>query len=206
VHAHYGGSVRGRSIHIHLSLLPLIEESRVVVLKNRIDRIEREAASLKGKQDQADPERRIMELFAVAKFQNLRFRAARLEGTKFRDLSATEQMRFIDHNDNLIDAAMSEEVLVKFLNAPDRATFMRVLALARSQMTAVVDAINQRYEFVYDPLGHVTENKKGTATMSFLYHPAGNRSQRTDYNGAVTNYSYDSNATRSTAILVVNSS
>jgi hypothetical protein len=31
---------------------------------------------------------------------------------------------------------------------------------------------NQRYAFDYDPLGHVTENKKGTATMSFLYDPA----------------------------------
>jgi YD repeat-containing protein len=27
--------------------------------------------------------------------------------------------------------------------------------------------------------------------MSFLYDPAGNRSQRTGYNGAVTSYSYD---------------
>jgi hypothetical protein len=27
--------------------------------------------------------------------------------------------------------------------------------------------------------------------MSFLYDPAGNRSQRTEYNGGVTNYSYD---------------
>ncbi|MGH9873043.1 MAG: RHS repeat-associated core domain-containing protein [Pyrinomonadaceae bacterium] len=62
---------------------------------------------------------------------------------------------------------------------------------ARSQMTAVVDAINQRYEFVYDPLGHVTQNKRGTATMSFVYDGAGNRSQRTDYNSAVTNYTYD---------------
>jgi YD repeat-containing protein len=58
-------------------------------------------------------------------------------------------------------------------------------------MTAVVDAINQRYEFVYDPLGRVTQNKKGAMTMSFVYDAAGNRSQRTDYNGAVTNYSYD---------------
>jgi RHS repeat-associated protein len=62
---------------------------------------------------------------------------------------------------------------------------------ARSQMTAVVDAISQRYEFVYDPLGRVTQNKKGATTMSFVYDAAGNRSQRTDYNGAVTNYSYD---------------
>jgi RHS repeat-associated protein len=62
---------------------------------------------------------------------------------------------------------------------------------ARSQRTAVVDAISERYEFVYDALGRVTQNKKGTATMSFVYDGAGNRSQRTDYNGAPTNYSYD---------------
>ena len=62
---------------------------------------------------------------------------------------------------------------------------------ARSQMTAVVDAINQRYEFLYDPLGRVTQEKKGTATKSFVYDAAGNRSQRTDYNSAVTNYSSD---------------
>jgi RHS repeat-associated protein len=62
---------------------------------------------------------------------------------------------------------------------------------ARSQQTAVVDAINQRYEFVYDALGRRTQEKKGTATMSFAYDAVGNRSQRTDYNGAVTNYTYD---------------
>ena len=62
---------------------------------------------------------------------------------------------------------------------------------ARSQLTALVDAISQRYEFVYDPLGRVTQNTKGTATISFVYDGVGNRSQRTDYNGAITNYSYD---------------
>ncbi|MEK6282276.1 MAG: RHS repeat-associated core domain-containing protein [Acidobacteriota bacterium] len=62
---------------------------------------------------------------------------------------------------------------------------------ARSQQTAVVDAINQRYEFVYDALGRRTQEKKGAATMSFAYDAAGNRSQRTDYNNAVTNYTYD---------------
>lgn len=62
---------------------------------------------------------------------------------------------------------------------------------ARSQLTAVVDAITQRYEFVYDPLGRATQEKKGTPTKSFAYDAAGNRSQRIDYNGAITNYSYD---------------
>src|SRR6266446_1106170 len=62
---------------------------------------------------------------------------------------------------------------------------------ARSQMTAVVDAVNQRYEFVYDAVGRRTQEKKDTATMSFAYDAVGNRSQRTDYNSAVTNYTYD---------------
>jgi RHS repeat-associated protein len=62
---------------------------------------------------------------------------------------------------------------------------------ARSQQTAVVDANNQRYEFGYDALGHRTLEKKGTATMSFVYDAAGNRSHRTDYNNAVTNYTSD---------------
>ena len=62
---------------------------------------------------------------------------------------------------------------------------------ARSQRTAVVDALAQRYEFVLDALGRVTQEKKDTATKSFQYDSAGNRSQRTDYNGAITNYSYD---------------
>jgi RHS repeat-associated protein len=62
---------------------------------------------------------------------------------------------------------------------------------ARSQMTAVVDAINQRYEFVYDALGQLTQEKKGTSTKSFIYDAAGNRTQRTDYNAAVTNYTFD---------------
>lgn len=61
----------------------------------------------------------------------------------------------------------------------------------RSQRTAVVDAISQRYEFLYDPMGRVTQEKKGMATKSFVYDAAGNRSQRTDYNGAISNYSYD---------------
>jgi RHS repeat-associated protein len=62
---------------------------------------------------------------------------------------------------------------------------------ARSQRTAVVDAINERYEFVYDALNRVIEEKKGTATRSIIYDAAGNRSQRTAYNGAITNYTYD---------------
>jgi RHS repeat-associated protein len=62
----------------------------------------------------------------------------------------------------------------------------------RSQKTAVVDAINQRYEFSYDPHGHVTQEKKGTATKSYVFDISGNPSQRTDYNGVITNYTYDS--------------
>jgi RHS repeat-associated protein len=62
---------------------------------------------------------------------------------------------------------------------------------ARSLMTAVVDPLSQRYEFSYDALGWRTQEKKGTATMSYGYDAAGNRNQRTDFNGAITNYTYD---------------
>jgi RHS repeat-associated protein len=62
---------------------------------------------------------------------------------------------------------------------------------ARSQMTSLVDAVNQRYEFVYDALGRVTQEKEGTATKSFAYDAPGNRTQRTDYNNATANYTYD---------------
>jgi len=62
---------------------------------------------------------------------------------------------------------------------------------ARSLMTAVVDPLSQRYEFSYDALGRRTQEKKGTATMSYGYDNAGNRNQRTDFNGTITNYTYD---------------
>ncbi len=68
---------------------------------------------------------------------------------------------------------------------------MSLAGCSNFRPSALVDAINQRYEFAYDPLGHVTQNKKGTATTSFVYDATGNRSQRTDYNGSITNYTYD---------------
>lgn len=62
---------------------------------------------------------------------------------------------------------------------------------ARSQRTAVADALGQRYEFGFDSLGRLTQSKRGGVLMSFAYDAAGNRTRRTDYNGAVTNYTYD---------------
>ncbi len=62
---------------------------------------------------------------------------------------------------------------------------------ARSQQTAVVDALSQRYEFAYDEVGRVTQEKQGTPMRSFVYDAAGNRTQRTDYNSSVTNYTFD---------------
>lgn len=62
----------------------------------------------------------------------------------------------------------------------------------RSNLTAVVDAINQRYAFDYDPLGRVTGQTRAGTSMSYLYDDAGRRTQRTDYDNAVTNYTYDS--------------
>lgn len=62
---------------------------------------------------------------------------------------------------------------------------------ARSQTTAVVDALNQRYEFAYDALGHVTQVTRGTVSMSYSYDAVGNRTARTDYNNATTSYAYN---------------
>jgi len=50
---------------------------------------------------------------------------------------------------------------------------------ARSQLTAWVDAINQRYEFVYDSLGARNAEQEGHGNDVLCVRPAGNRSQRT---------------------------
>lgn len=62
---------------------------------------------------------------------------------------------------------------------------------ARSQRTAVIDALNQTYSFGYDALGRQTSMTRAGGTMSYVYDVVGNRTQRTDYNNAVTNYTYD---------------
>lgn len=62
---------------------------------------------------------------------------------------------------------------------------------ARSQATKVIDALNQQYQFSYDALGRVTQVTRAGVSMSSVYDAVGNRTQRTDYNGAVTNYTFD---------------
>lgn len=61
----------------------------------------------------------------------------------------------------------------------------------RSQMTKVKDALNQEYVFTYDPLGRVLSQTRAGTTMTFEYDAVGNRTKRTDYNGSITNYTYD---------------
>jgi hypothetical protein len=97
------------------------------VLKNRIARIERETASLSCDPDQADRERKVMEVFAVVKLRYQRVKTAGLAGIKFRDLDVSEQNKFIDDNDKRVVAAMSESELVKFLNASTQEVFMRAM-------------------------------------------------------------------------------
>jgi len=70
---------------------------------------------------------------------------------------------------------------------------------ARSQMTKVTDALSQQYQFTYDPLGHVLSQTRAGTTMGFVYDAVGNRTQRTDYKGQVTDYAYD-NLNRLTTI------
>jgi len=62
---------------------------------------------------------------------------------------------------------------------------------ARSQTTKVIDALNQQYRFSYDALGRVTQTTRAGLSMSYAYDSIGNRTQRTDYIGAVTNYTFD---------------
>lgn len=75
---------------------------------------------------------------------------------------------------------------------------------ARSKATAIVDASGRRYEFTYDSARRLTQAKRAGLTMTFAYDAAGNRTRRTDYNGAVTNYAYDA-ANRLTTISYPNS-
>src|SRR5205814_9492153 len=62
---------------------------------------------------------------------------------------------------------------------------------ARSNVIAVVDALNQRYTFDYDALSRTTAATRTGMQMSFAYDAAGNQTQRTDYNNMTTNYQYD---------------
>jgi RHS repeat-associated protein len=62
---------------------------------------------------------------------------------------------------------------------------------ARSQMTAVVDALTQRYDFSYDALGRQLTQTKAGSTMAYEYDAVGNRTKRTDYLSQITNYTYD---------------
>jgi RHS repeat-associated protein len=62
----------------------------------------------------------------------------------------------------------------------------------RSQTTKVKDALNQEYTFTYDPLGRMLSQTRAGTTKSFKYNEVGSLKKRTDYNGQVTNYTYNS--------------
>jgi len=62
---------------------------------------------------------------------------------------------------------------------------------ARSNVTAVVDALGQRYTFDYDALGRVTASTRAGMMMTLAYDAVGNRIQRTDFNNLTANYAYD---------------
>ena len=68
-----------------------------------------------------------------------------------------------------------------------------------SRTTAVIDALNQHYQFAYDAVGRQTGVTRAGGSMSYTYDAVGNRTQRTDYNSTVTNYAYD-NLNRLTTI------
>lgn len=61
----------------------------------------------------------------------------------------------------------------------------------RFQTIEVKDALDQVYQFTYDPFGRVLTQTRAGSTMSYEYDEVGNRKKRTDYLGRVTNYTYD---------------
>lgn len=61
----------------------------------------------------------------------------------------------------------------------------------RSQTTKVIDPATQQYLFGYDALGRMTQATRGGISTSYVYDAVGNRTQRTDFNGAITNYTFD---------------
>ena len=74
-------------------------------------------------------------------------------------------------------------------DADNKTTGVEYDALGR--VTGVLDALNQHYQFTYDAVGRQTHVTRGGVSMSFVYDEVGNRTQRTDYNGTVTNYTYN---------------
>jgi YD repeat-containing protein len=85
---------------------------------------------------------------------------------------------------------------------------------ASSQLKAVIDALNQRTEYTYDPAGNKLTQKDANnhsityaydnvnrrtsrtlplgPTESFTYDAVGNMATRTDFNGKTTSFAYDS--------------
>lgn len=61
----------------------------------------------------------------------------------------------------------------------------------RFQTVEVKDALNQIYNFTYDPLGRQLSQTRAGTTMSYQYDAVGNQTLRTDYTGRQTAYEYD---------------
>ena len=61
----------------------------------------------------------------------------------------------------------------------------------RFQTIQVKDALNQVYQFGYDPLGRMLSQTRAGGTMSYEFDEVGNIKKRTDYAGRVTNYTHD---------------
>src|SRR5215831_16459594 len=80
--------------------------------------------------------------------------------------------------------------LMRSTDASGKTTAFEYDLLGR--VVSVNDPIDQQYQLAYDALGRETQVSRGGVSMSFVYDEVGNRTQRTDYNGVVTNYSYDS--------------
>lgn len=61
----------------------------------------------------------------------------------------------------------------------------------RLQTIEVKDALNQIYQFSYDPLSRMLSQTRAGGTMTFEYDDVGNQKKRIDYQGRETKYTHD---------------
>lgn len=58
-------------------------------------------------------------------------------------------------------------------------------------MIEVKDALNQIYQFTYNPFGQILTQTRAGGVMTYEYDETSNRKKRTDYAGRETTYEYD---------------
>jgi RHS repeat-associated protein len=115
--------------------------------------------------------------------------ATRLEGTTEYDAGGNVKKKIDTAGRQTTFVYDNVDRLTSSTDADGKTTTFEYDALSRT--TQVQDALSQEYEFAYDAVGRRTGMSRGGHAMSFAYDAVGNRTQRTDYNGATTNYTFN---------------